>query len=190
MDPKSIIRKQGKAARAALSPEHRVDLDRQIIAHAQAELAWGDYERVMLFLPIASQNEINLWPLIRWIWAQWPAVRVYVPVVRGEVMHGVQITPLTTFKGGDFDTTEPESGAELVPHEPLDVILTPLLGFDSRGHRVGYGGGYYDRFFAGHPQALRVGVGYEVLRVSEKLPTEPHDVRLGAIITERGMADF
>lgn len=190
MDPKSIIRKQGKSARAGLSAERRTALDGQIIEFAKTGLDWADYERIMLFLPIERHNEINLWPLVRWLWAEWPAVSVYVPVVRGEVMYGVQITPLTTFKEGKFGTTEPDSGAELTLHEPLDVILTPLLGFDSRGHRVGYGGGYYDRFFAKHPQAQRVGVGYEVLRVDEDIPAGPHDLRLGLVITEQGMVDF
>lgn len=70
---------------------------------------------------------------------------------------------------------------ELAP----DIILTPLLAFDHALHRLGQGGGHYDRAFAQYPKALRIGVAWSVQRVDE-VPCEPWDVPLHAVVTERG----
>lgn len=70
-----------------------------------------------------------------------------------------------------------------------DLILTPLLAFDDRGGRLGQGGGYYDRTFAALPDAIRVGVAYAGQRV-DRLPVEPHDVRLHGVLTETGYTAF
>jgi 5,10-methenyltetrahydrofolate synthetase len=68
----------------------------------------------------------------------------------------------------------------------FDAVIVPMLGFDPRTlHRLGYGGGYYDRFLAAQPAAHKIGVCYEIGKV-EGLPNEPHDIPLDMIITELG----
>lgn len=69
------------------------------------------------------------------------------------------------------------------PEPLLDVIIVPMLGFDSKLQRIGYGGGYYDRLLAQYPRALKIGVCYET-GYYEQLPTEPHDLALDIIITD------
>lgn len=66
-----------------------------------------------------------------------------------------------------------------------DIILTPLLAFDAAGGRLGQGGGHYDRAFAEHPAAVRIGIGWSCQQV-DIVPCEAHDVRLHGILTERG----
>ena len=70
-----------------------------------------------------------------------------------------------------------------------DVLLVPLLAFDARGHRLGYGGGYYDRTLALLPQARAIGIAYAGQEVSS-LPAEAHDRTLAAILTENGLRLF
>lgn len=75
-----------------------------------------------------------------------------------------------------------------------EVILCPLLAFDNRGYRLGYGGGYYDRVMekmrrAGSKAPLFVGVAYTAQEVPE-LPAEAHDMRLDGILTETGVSVF
>jgi len=70
-----------------------------------------------------------------------------------------------------------------------DVVLVPLLAFDDEGHRLGYGGGYYDRTFDSLPQARRIGIAYAGQEV-ENVPREPHDHRLDMIVTEKGVRRF
>lgn len=82
---------------------------------------------------------------------------------------------------GPFGLSQPAASApELAP----DMILTPLLGFDRRGNRIGQGAGHYDRAFALHPAAWRVGVAWSVQEV-EAIAPDPWDVPLHAIATER-----
>ncbi|MEK6805881.1 MAG: 5-formyltetrahydrofolate cyclo-ligase [Pseudomonadota bacterium] len=73
--------------------------------------------------------------------------------------------------------------------EKMDVIFLPLLGFDAHGSRLGQGGGYYDRalsFARAFRRPLFVGYAYAVQQ-TDTLPREPHDVRLDAVITEKGL---
>ncbi len=69
---------------------------------------------------------------------------------------------------------------ELVPA----IILAPLIGFDRAGRRLGQGGGFYDRWFAAHPDAMRVGIAWSVQEVTALAP-EPWDMPLHAIVTEK-----
>lgn len=73
------------------------------------------------------------------------------------------------------DVTEPA---------PPGLIFCPLVGFDRHGGRLGQGGGHYDRYFAAHPEALRIGVGWAVQEI-DAVPAEPTDVALDAVLTEQ-----
>jgi 5-formyltetrahydrofolate cyclo-ligase len=82
---------------------------------------------------------------------------------------------------GRYGIAEPLPTAQsIVP----DVIIAPMLGFDARGNRLGQGGGYYDRYFAAHPMALRIGLAWSVQQCS-MIVTEPHDLPMAYILTER-----
>jgi len=81
---------------------------------------------------------------------------------------------------GAFGLHQPDPhGPECAP----DIILTPLLGFDRRGNRLGQGAGHYDRAFAAHPGAWRVGIAWGLQEI-EALTPDPWDVPLHAIATE------
>ena len=74
----------------------------------------------------------------------------------------------------------------------LDLVLAPLVAFDDQGHRLGMGGGFYDRHFGGLPERLRpllVGVAHEIQR-ADALPTQPWDMPLDGILTEAGWRTF
>ena len=80
-----------------------------------------------------------------------------------------------------FGTSRPD-GDVRVP----DFLLVPLLAFDRRGYRVGYGAGYYDRTLASLPGRFRLGVAYAAQELDE-VPAGPYDERLDAVATERGV---
>ncbi|HJT39376.1 MAG TPA: 5-formyltetrahydrofolate cyclo-ligase [Sphingobium sp.] len=81
---------------------------------------------------------------------------------------------------GLYNTSHPQpSGPPVTP----DVIFAPLLGFDRAMNRLGQGGGYYDRAFARHPDALRVGLAWSV-QEHDALPADPWDLPLNIILTE------
>ena len=85
---------------------------------------------------------------------------------------------------GRFGTQHPP-GAVLQP----DFILVPLLAFDARGNRLGYGGGYYDRTLAALPEAFRLGCAFAAQEI-EEVPVDGNDLPLHAVGTERGVTRF
>ena len=115
---------------------------------------------------------------------------VCVPVIPGK---GVPLrfrewSPGCAMEAGEFGALIPAEGAWLEPQ----VLIVPLLAFDRRGFRLGYGGGFYDRTLerlrARHP-VLAVGFAFASQEV-EAVPTEPTDQRLDAIVTEAGLIDL
>ena len=88
-------------------------------------------------------------------------------------------------EAGAYGILQPEGGEETT----CRVALTPLLAVDGEGYRLGYGGGYYDRYFSLHPDVLRVGLAYAGQAV-ERLPREKTDMPLHAVVTEKGVTRF
>jgi len=74
-------------------------------------------------------------------------------------------------------------GAPVAP----DVVLVPCVGYTEAGYRLGYGGGYFDRWLAEHPHVCAVGVAWSFARLDEDvLVPQPHDVPLALVVTELG----
>lgn len=112
---------------------------------------------------------------------------VCVPVIpgRGLPLRFREWVPGAPMVAGEFGALIPADGAWLEP----EVLIVPLLAFDRRGFRLGYGGGFYDRTLARlrarHP-VLAVGFAFAAQEVAE-VPTEPTDQRLDLIVTEAGL---
>lgn len=71
-----------------------------------------------------------------------------------------------------------------LPDKKYDLIIVPVMGFDKDNYRLGLGGGWYDRFLAAQPQALKIGLAFQNGFVKNSLPREPHDIPLDKVITE------
>lgn len=108
--------------------------------------------------------------------------QVCVPRIVGKTMLSV---PFTGETERVFGIEQPKSGEE----RTCAVAFVPLLSVDRRGNRLGYGGGYYDRYFRSHPEILRVGLAYEG-QLSEELPSSAWDVPLDGAVTEEGLRLF
>lgn len=80
---------------------------------------------------------------------------------------------------GPFGVLQPSAEAQAV--EP-DVLFVPLLGFTSDGHRIGQGGGHYDRYLVAHPRVKAIGLAWDA-QLIDSLPTEEHDMRLHYVVT-------
>lgn len=84
-----------------------------------------------------------------------------------------------------YGILEPLSGED----EPAEICVTPLLAVDKVGYRLGYGGGYYDKYFVSHPNVMRVGFCYAGQAV-EELPHGEFDIPLHATVTEDGVVRY
>ncbi|WP_207539560.1 5-formyltetrahydrofolate cyclo-ligase [Sabulicella rubraurantiaca] len=111
-------------------------------------------------------------------------IRLALPVVveRGRPVIFREWRPGAAMVPDLWDIPIPARGETLLP----DILLVPLVGFDGCGHRLGYGGGYYDRTLAAMaPKPIAIGVGFEMSRLGTIYP-QPHDIPMDLVITERG----
>lgn len=109
--------------------------------------------------------------------------RLYLPRVRsdGTMMDAVRVLDTSVLKKGYRNITEPVDGEIARPGE-LDLILVPGVAFDLRGGRIGFGGGFYDRFLS-EMSGLRIGLAFETQLVEDACSTET-DVPMDALVTE------
>lgn len=129
------------------------------------------------FMPL--QGEIDISPLLHELHKRGHTVALPETPPAGQELTFRVWTPDTPLRTGRFGTQHPDTAA-IKP----DFLLIPLLAFDAHGHRLGYGGGYYDRTIASLPHAFRLGCAYAIQQV-ETVPTEPTDQTLHAIATEK-----
>ena len=77
----------------------------------------------------------------------------------------------------------------VINESTIDLMLVPGLGFSSDGHRIGYGGGVYDRFIAGSPRAFHLGLGFS-FQTLRRVPRASHDAAIDGLLTERSFLRF
>ncbi|NCF76875.1 MAG: 5-formyltetrahydrofolate cyclo-ligase [Proteobacteria bacterium] len=189
---KSALRRTLKDQRRGLPPEDRKHHDRHIAAHLANLLAQrGPLRRIALYLATPDEAALSLWLTS----AQTSGLQLFAPVVGVEKgqMAFYPIGPNTPIRRGRLGLQEPvvQDNDRPINPDTLDVALVPLLGFDDHGHRLGMGGGYYDRYFSSAEQRpWIVGIAYDIQRSKEPLPTEPWDVMLDAVVTETGYRVF
>jgi len=184
-EAKAALRIEAHKRRAQLHPSLRVDAARDAVGHFLEGMEIAKDEVVAAYWPI--RDELDIKTLIGRLMDRGQPVAL--PVVVGdeeplELRLWQDGAPL--YEAG-FGTLAPEDNA---PRVVPDVILMPLLGFDRRGTRLGYGGGYYDRTLAHLPKRPRL-VGFAFARQEvEHIPRQAHDVPLDAIVTELGVRLF
>lgn len=106
--------------------------------------------------------------------------RVAVPKVYGEEMRFLYITDLTQVENGYAGIPEPIAD-EPVADDPGALVLMPGLAFDKEGHRIGYGGGFYDRFLEQEPDHPKLALCYD-FQMLPSLETEEHDVPVDCVL--------
>ena len=106
--------------------------------------------------------------------------RVAVPKVYGEEMRFIYMTDLTQVENGYAGIPEPVAD-EPVADDAHALVLMPGLAFDAEGHRIGYGGGFYDRFLAQEPEHPTVALCYE-FQMLPNLETEEFDIPVDCVL--------
>jgi 5-formyltetrahydrofolate cyclo-ligase len=178
---KRQARREVLAARDALAPDLRADLAQRATTRLLALPEVQAARLVMAFWSFGS--ELPMLPLIEQVLAG--GLSVALPRVVDGDMEARSWSPGEPMTGTPFGAMEPAGGRRVEPEE-IDVIATPAVAFDRAGRRVGYGGGFYDRFFpATRADALRAGIGFSLQLVEGDLPAGHFDARLDVVVTDR-----
>ncbi len=149
-----------------------------------ASKIYAEAESLALYASI--HNEVNTERIL--VAALLDGKRVCFPRVDGEQIVFIEVSGAHDLKPGRFRVPEPQGQTVILP-ESLDLIFVPGIAFDSHGHRLGYGFGFYDRALAACKNAEFIGLGY-AFQVVERLPEEKHDIRLDYLATERELLEF
>ena len=136
-----------------------------------------------VFVIISYRSEVDTKGIIEDILAD--GKKLLVPLVKGSEMIAVEVKGIDDLEPNKMGILEPKDGEEVTD---VDLTLTPGLAFDKAGYRLGYGGGYYDKFFA-KVDTIRMGIGYYDQFV-ENLVHEDYDKPLQYLLTDRGLIEF
>ena len=176
---KSEIRRRVKESRLALNKARKTMWDEAI---CQKVLSMPEIRQAFcVYCYISFYNEAGTGKLIKSLLEM--GKYVAVPKVAGKHLDFYAIRGKKDLEEGVMGIMEPKSSCLKIYDGDAPVIV-PGIAFDLEGHRVGYGGGYYDRFFESEPGHPRFGIAYD-FQIFEKnqIPAEPHDKGMDLVIT-------
>lgn len=181
-DLRQLLRKR----RQALSPSIRQQYSLHICQQIQEAKLIKKEQKIAIYMPYGSEADMTV--LIDYIRAI--EASIYLPLLptEGRILSFSSLTTSGYWQKNRLGIKEWVSPS-ILDAEALDIVFTPLLGFDKKGHRLGQGGGYYDATFAflKEKQPLRktqlFGIGFECQKL-ESIPLNSWDVSLDGIFTE------
>ena len=180
---KAALRAKARALRKGLAWQAGAAASAQFAEHFFAHVPLRARSLIAGYFPIGSEADPSA--LLEQAFEFGHACALPKVALEGAPLNFVAWRPGEALGPGPFGTREP-------PGDPLfhvpNIVLVPLLAFDAGGHRLGYGGGYYDRTLAlmrgGEAKFLAVGLAFAGQEV-DALPADPHDQRLDWIVTEK-----
>jgi 5-formyltetrahydrofolate cyclo-ligase len=176
---RKLQRERLLASRAAMTER---DVHEQALRRNVAEwLTHADPRALAFYWPIRAE------PDLREVVADWLEAGTHrvaaLPAVSGQLLGFRAWTRQAPMRAAEFSIPVPAHGRPVQP----DALLIPCVGFDAQRHRLGYGGGYYDRTLAQTvPWPLCVGIAFECGRLGSIDP-QPHDMQLDVVITDAGI---
>lgn len=185
---KSELRKAFFQKRLALTEAECHQLSRQICDHFFFSVDVSFVKVLHIFLPIEKKNEPNTWLIIDRLRREFPNVHLSIPKTNG-AMENFYFEGLHQLETNTWGIPEPKQGIP-TPTEKIDLVLIPLLAFDKKGHRAGYGKGYYDRFLAScRTDCKKIGLSFfepvdPIEDVTEK------DIKMNGCVTPSSFFNF
>ena len=174
---KKDLRKRLRKIRDAMPAEERERADRMIFERLLSLEGFCSASWIYSFVSFGSEPDTR--ELIRYCLNI--GKKVAVPRIEKKEMNFYRIRSWDELAPGIWGIPEPKEGAE--PADEPGFMLVPGLAFDRKGFRLGYGGGYYDRYLAGHDGFSTAGTAY-ALQLVDNLPLGQYDLPVDRIITE------
>ncbi len=181
---KSELRKAYMVKRRSLTPDELAVGSEQIALNFFNNTDLRDVGLLHCFIQIDRFNEIDTTVILERLWRDFPNVKTLAPRLgkAPSEIESVIFQSFTELVPNDWGIREP-TRAEHVPAGKIDMVLVPLACFDTRGHRVGYGKGFYDRFLSKcRSDCARIGLSYfpPVTAIDD---VGPHDAALELVVT-------
>jgi 5-formyltetrahydrofolate cyclo-ligase len=179
-----MLRDRMRGFRAAIPPEERVRLAQQIEDRLLSLSESKSARTVLLFYSFGS--EVATGGVAEHLMAK--GKRLLLPYLGPDGMEAAEVLAGDPLLTTEYGPREPSHRTPVDPGE-VDMVITPGLAFDRRGFRLGYGGGYYDRYLTRlRPDTTRVGIGFSIQLV-DRIPEEPLDQRLHFVVTDTEVVD-
>jgi 5-formyltetrahydrofolate cyclo-ligase len=188
---KATLRKEFLEKRLSLTRSQYWNLNDRLVENLKS-FDWIKYKVVHVFLPIADLKEVDTFSILSYFKESHPELSIVVPKTdfKSISMKNILYDPMYTILGRNkYGIPEPIHGKTVSPQD-IDLVLMPLLAFDSKGNRVGYGKGFYDRFLAGcRPDVFKMGLSFfePVEQISD---INPFDERMSICITPQRVYYF
>lgn len=176
---KQTIRAEMKAWRRQADQAELKTASKIILERLITSLDWSAVQSLHTYIPIPALNEIDTWPLLAFVWQNPRIITAIAPARQTGSETALRVSPTTRWRG-----VYPEDRRPLPASTQFDIIIVPTLAYDKAGNRLGWGGGFYDKFLASQAGATKIGLAYAASLVKSGLPAEPHDIKLDQIITE------
>ena len=181
---KQALREQAKGIRCRLTPEevarHSALIERYVRSVINGE------SPVLVY--VSKAHEVDTRGLIDSLLARGTAV--VVPIIEREsrTLRLSYLRDPAVLIESTFSVPEPIGSEIPARAEEIPVVVVPMIAFDRKGHRLGYGAGYYDRFLSSHPHMRKIGISFSCLEVPE-IPGDENDVAMDLIVTEEGIIE-
>ena len=182
---KEILRKIMKERREGITnKEERNELIRKYVRESEE---YKNNQIIAIYL--SKENEVDTWQLVEECLKDGKTVCIPRVYKEGRKMVFYEVKDLLSLEKNEYGVYEPEGSILTVIFSTTPKLnIIPVLGFDSVGNRLGYGGGYYDRYLE-HTDDYKLGIAYQE-QETEFIETNDTDVGLDSIITEEGETKF
>ena len=168
--------------RDSLSEEEILEKSSQIKNKLFNLKHYKNSKTIMFF--VSFKNEVDTHNIVR------EALKNKTVVVPKVAHHEIEPSVIIDFDNlvsGKFGILEPIETMKIA-NKNIDLVLVPGIVFDKEGHRIGYGFGFYDKFLAKVPKAIKIGLAFD-FQVVDKIPAEMHDVPVDLIVTEKRVVE-
>lgn len=167
---KSTLRRSVQLQKKAMTQEDIDARSARLCACVLRTEAYRQANTIYGYLPF--NQEVRLFPLLRQALAD--GKQIALPKCYGKDMRFILMKDLSRIQAGSIGAPEPMDD-EPVATDPTALVIVPGVVFDTRGYRIGYGGGYYDRFLSREPRHPTIALCYD-FQLVDQLSPEPHDI--------------
>lgn len=183
---KKIIRREILAKRAGLGKDGNISLSKKIITSLKNSDFYKNSKTIMTFISFGS--EIDTHEFIKSSLSDGKRITVPVTFHESREMKPSQVLDFEELEPGYFNILTPKDEfIRYIDPMEIDLVIVPGAVFDKDGYRIGYGGGFYDRFLSSkiNKDAIKIGIAFD-LQVIDNVPREEFDVPVDFILTEKG----